>query len=107
MPFSIFQELQLGKLKSTSTSLHFADGSVKHPRGVVENVLIKVNKYYFPVDFIVLNMEENQEMPIILGWPFLATCRVTFDVNEGLPTLKVGKKKIHLSISRSTPCPRV
>lgn len=81
------------------------DELVKHLRRVAENVLVKVDKYYFPTNFIVLDMEVNQEIPIVLGWPFLATSRAKFDVKEGLPILRVAKKKICLSILRSTPCP--
>lgn len=71
---------------------------------MVENVIVKVDMYYFPTNFIVLDMEVNQEIPIVLGWTFLATCRAKFDVKEGLPIFRVGKKKICFSILRSTPC---
>lgn len=83
IPFSLFQELQFGELKSTSASLQLVDGSLKHPRGIIENMLVKVDKYYFPTDFIMLDMEVNQEITIIFGHPFLATCRAKFDVKKG------------------------
>ena len=54
-------------------TLQLADQSIKRPRGVVEDVLVKVGKFYFPVDFVMLEMEEDMEIPLILGQPFLAT----------------------------------
>ena len=59
------------------------DRSLKHPRGVIEDDLVKVDKFIFPADFIVLDMEEDKEIPIILGRPFLATDRAMIDVQRG------------------------
>jgi hypothetical protein len=71
LPYSIYVQLGLGELKLTSMTLQLADRSVKVPRGVVEDVLIKVDKFYFPVDFIVLDTEPvhnvGSQMPVILG----------------------------------------
>ncbi|KAL5578661.1 hypothetical protein UlMin_011103 [Ulmus minor] len=61
-------------------SLQLADRSIKHPRGIIEDVLVKVDKFIFPADFIVLDMEEDREIPLILGRPFLATGRTLIDV---------------------------
>ena len=61
-------------------SLQLADKSIKYPRGMIEDVLIKVDKFIFPVYFIVLDMEEDQDIPIILGRPFSATGRTLIDV---------------------------
>ena len=57
MPYSIYLQLGLGKLKPTIMTLQVADRSVKISRGIVEDVLIKVDSFYFPVDFVVLNTE--------------------------------------------------
>jgi len=80
MPLSVFRTLWLGEPKPTIVSLQLADRSIKYPRGVIENVLVKVNKLYFPTDFIVLHMEEDREVPLILGCPFLATGKTLIDV---------------------------
>ena len=80
MPFSIFRRLGLGEAHPTTVILQFADRSLKHPRGVIEYVLVKVDKFIFPTDFIVLNMEEDEEIPIILGKSFLVTGRAMIDV---------------------------
>ncbi|XP_062093623.1 uncharacterized protein LOC133799641 [Humulus lupulus] len=67
MPLSIFHKLKLGEARSTTVSLQMADRLVKHPHGVIENVLVKVDKFnLFPADFIFLDMEEDENIPIIL-----------------------------------------
>ena len=75
MLLSIFRRLGLGEARLTTVTLQLAYRSLKHPRGVIEDVLVKVDKFIFPVDFIVLDMEEDKEIAIILGRPFLATGR--------------------------------
>lgn len=67
MPLLVFRKLGLGEVSPTIVSLKLTDRSIKHPRGVVEDVLIKVDKFIFPANFIVLDMEEDQEIPLILG----------------------------------------
>ena len=80
MPLSIFRRLGLGEALLTIVTLQLADRSLKHPRWVIEDVLVKVDKFIFPTDFIVLDMEEDKEIPIILGRPFLVTGRAVIDV---------------------------
>ena len=80
MPLSIFKQLGLGKARPTTVTLQPTDRSLKHPRRVIEEVLVKVDKFIFPADFIVLDMEEDKEIPIILGRLFLATGRAMIDV---------------------------
>ncbi|KAL2461164.1 Uncharacterized protein Adt_44584 [Abeliophyllum distichum] len=83
------RRLGLGKVKATSVSLQLADRSIKYPRGVVEDVFIKVDKFFFPVDFIVLDIEEDRNMPVILGRPFLTTSRTLIDVEKCELSLRV------------------
>ncbi|KAL4597574.1 hypothetical protein ACB092_11G000200 [Castanea dentata] len=91
MPLSIFRKLGLGEVKPTTISLQLADRSIKYPRGVIEDVLVKVDKFIFPADFIVLDMDEDEEIPLILGRPFLATGRTLIDVQQGKLVLRVGE----------------
>ncbi|CAN6541458.1 unnamed protein product [Malus baccata var. baccata] len=84
-----FQKLGEGELKPTSVSLQLADRSVTYPLGILEDVIIKVDKFYLPSDFIVLDMEEDKEVPLILGRPFMATARTLIDVEAGTLTLRV------------------
>ena len=82
----------------TTVTLVLADRSLKHPRGVIEDVLVKVDKFIFPTNFIVLDMEEDKEIPIILGRPFLATGRATIDVQEGELKLRVQDDEVGFSV---------
>ncbi|XP_073120527.1 uncharacterized protein [Henckelia pumila] len=63
---SIFRKLGLGEPKSTRISLQLADRSIIYPTGVIEDVLMNVDKFIFPVNFVVLDMEEDLDMPLIL-----------------------------------------
>ena len=73
MPSSILNKLNIGALTPTSISLQMADRFIAFPRGILEDVLVKIDKYIFLVDFVVLDMGEDREVLIILGRPFLAT----------------------------------
>ena len=74
LPYSVYKQLGLGELKPTSIILFFTNRSIKIPRGLIEDVLVQVDKFYYPVDFIVLDTEptarEPNHVPIILGRPF-------------------------------------
>ena len=89
MPLSMFKRLKLGEPKSTTISLQLADRSYKHPRGIIENVLVKVCKFILPADFVILDMEEDDLVPIILGRPFLATGKAQINVQEGELKLRI------------------
>ena len=80
MPYSVFKKLGLGECKPTSVSLQLADRSITYPRGIVEDVLVKVDKFFLLADFINLDMEGDQEISLILGRPFLATGEALIDV---------------------------
>ncbi|XP_073269608.1 uncharacterized protein [Primulina huaijiensis] len=97
------KKLRLGKPKPTRMSLQLATGSVKFPRGVIEDVLVKVGKFIFPGDFVVLDMEEDRETPLILGRPFLATGNAVIDVQEGKSRLRVGVEEITFNDAMTDP----
>ena len=98
MPLSKFKCLGLGEARPTTVILQLVDMSLKHPRGVIEDVLVKVDKFIFPTDFIVLDMEEDKEIPIILGRPFLATGRAMIDVQRGELKLRVQKDEVKFNV---------
>ena len=83
MSLSIFKKLGLGEANPTTITLQLADRSLTHPQGIIEDMLVKVDKFIFQGDFIVLDMEEDKEVPIISGRPFLATSRALIDVQMG------------------------
>ncbi|XP_042059623.1 uncharacterized protein LOC121804150 [Salvia splendens] len=98
MPLSFFRKLKFGVLKPTTFTLQMADKSVKYPNGLLENVLVRVNDFIFPVDFVVLDMKEDPNVPLILGRPFLATGKALIDVTKGELTLRHGNKTVILSL---------
>ena len=89
MPLLIFKRLKLGEPKSTKISLQLADRSYQQPQGIIENFLVKVGKFILPADFVILDMEEDDLVPTILGIPFLATRKVKINVQEGELELRV------------------
>ena len=100
MPLLMFRRLGLSEARPTTVTLQLADRSLKHPKGVIEDVLIKVDKFIFPTYFIVLDMEEDEEIPIILGIPFLATSRALIDVKKGELTLRALEDEITFYVFR-------
>src|ERR1044072_9089925 len=88
MPLPMFERLVIGELKPTMMTLQLADRSLVKPWGVVEDILVKVGKFEFPVDFVVLDMVEDTKIPFILGRPFLATAKAKIDVAKGMISLK-------------------
>ncbi|XP_063948041.1 uncharacterized protein LOC135152139 [Daucus carota subsp. sativus] len=84
MPLSVFKKLGLPEPKPTNMSLQLADRSITYPRGIVEDVLVKVDKLIFPADFVILDFEEDKQIPIILGRPFLATGQTLIDVFDAM-----------------------
>ncbi|XP_021728310.1 uncharacterized protein LOC110695381 [Chenopodium quinoa] len=105
MPLSLCKRLSLGELKPTYISLQLADRSVKMPLGKLEDVPHRVGKLYIPVDFIVLDMDEDLNVPIILGRPFLATAGAIIDVKHEKLSLFVGKEKVELKLNQVMKCP--
>ncbi|XP_026378441.1 uncharacterized protein LOC113272863 [Papaver somniferum] len=96
------EQLGLGEMKPTPVTLQLADRSVKIPRGIVEDVLIKVNKFYFPVDFIVSDTQHVQNpdnhIPVILGRPFLATSNAIINCGNGVMKLYFGNMTMELNV---------
>nr|XP_009606504.1 uncharacterized protein LOC104100858 [Nicotiana tomentosiformis] len=87
-------EREIGSIKSVHVSLQLADQTTIIPEGIVKDVLVRVDKFVFPVDFIVVNMEENKEVPLILGRPFLASGRAIPDSQERQIMLRVGEERV-------------
>ncbi|KAI3451369.1 hypothetical protein Pfo_008034 [Paulownia fortunei] len=87
MPLSVFRKLGIGEVKPSTITLQLVDRSLTYLREVVEDVFIKVDKFIFPADFVVLDMEEDQEILLILGRPFLAVGRALIDVQHSELTL--------------------
>nr|GFB82802.1 transposon Ty3-I Gag-Pol polyprotein [Tanacetum cinerariifolium] len=88
MPLSIWKKLRLPTLNDTKTVLELADRTISKPTGVTENVFVKVGKFYFPANFVILNFVADPRVPLILGQPFLSTAHALIDIYEGEITLR-------------------
>ena len=98
MALLVFKRLGLGKVKPSTICLQLADRSFTYPWGVMEDVLVKVGKVILPVDFEVLDMEEDLDVPLILGRPFLATSGALIDLQSGDLTFHVNGEEMKLNI---------
>ena len=102
LPYSMYRKLGLGELKPTSITRSLADRSIKIPKGIVEDVLIQVDKFYYLVDFVVLDTEPvatgANYIPIILGRPFLATSNAIINCRNGVMQLTFGNMTLELNI---------
>ncbi|XP_059624851.1 uncharacterized protein LOC132268127 [Cornus florida] len=104
IPYSVYVQLGLNELKPTSVMLQLADRSIKTPKGMVKDILIKVDKFYFLVDFVVLDTEPvtnpTNHILIILGRPFLATVNATINRRSRVMDLSFGNMMVKLNVSQ-------
>ncbi|GJS21617.1 hypothetical protein Tco_0450249, partial [Tanacetum coccineum] len=84
MPFSTYTNLGLGVLSHTRLTIELADRTIKQLRGIVEKVLVRIGKFVFPIDFIILDIPKDDDVPLI----FLSTTHVKIDVFERKVTLR-------------------
>ena len=99
----MYDTCPLGELQPLFIELSLADGSVRRPHDVVEDVMVKVKKCYFLVDFIIVDMKSTKDftnIPIILGRPFLATAKVITDWGKGEVIFQVGDSTMKVSINK-------
>ncbi|XP_021985549.1 uncharacterized protein LOC110881659 [Helianthus annuus] len=97
---SLFNRLEYGKPHPTRMSIQLTDRLVKYPQGVIENLLVKVGEFVFLADFVILDMEEDTEISLILGRPFLTTARAMVDKSDGKLTFRVGQKVIKFEVGQ-------
>ncbi|KAL5554296.1 hypothetical protein UlMin_041697 [Ulmus minor] len=104
MPYSVYLQLGLGEIKPTTVVLQLADRSVRKSRGIVEDVLVQIDKFYYPVDFLVLDtiaiVNTESKIPLILGRPFLATANALINCRNGLMTLSFGNMTLEVNVFR-------
>ncbi|XP_073137151.1 uncharacterized protein [Henckelia pumila] len=93
-PGSFYVPCAISMMEPTTMSLKLADRSIKYPKGIVENVLLKVNEFIFPVDFVVLDMDDDRETSLILGRPFLAISRALIDIQQRELILRLNEKQV-------------
>nr|GFB20006.1 reverse transcriptase domain-containing protein [Tanacetum cinerariifolium] len=96
MPLSIWKKLRLPTLNDTKMVLELADRTISKPTGVAENMFVKVGKFYFPADFVVLDFIADPRVPLILGRPFLSTVHAIINVYEREIILRQDKQSLTL-----------
>ncbi|CAM8903156.1 unnamed protein product [Rhodiola kirilowii] len=105
IPYSLYEKIDMGELHPTTISLKLADRSSRVPNGVLRDVPIKVGKFFIPVDFYVLDMDSEQETPVILGTPFLNTVEAVIKCGEGSIELKIGNEKLKFFLKNAMKAP--
>ncbi|GJU76833.1 reverse transcriptase domain-containing protein [Tanacetum coccineum] len=102
MPLSIWKKLSLPELTPTRMTLELADRSITRPKGVAEDVFVKVGKFHFPTDFVVVDFEADPRVPLILGRSFLRTGRALIDVYGEEITLRVDNEAVTFNLNQTT-----
>ncbi|XP_070045094.1 uncharacterized protein [Nicotiana tomentosiformis] len=100
MPYSVFKTLGIGKPRPTSIRLQMTDRTMKRPLGVIEAILVRVDKFILPTDFVILDCEVDYEVPIIFVIPFLATGKALCDVKAGELIFRVDDEKLIFHVCR-------
>ena len=95
------KRLSLGELTPISMTLQMENRLMVQPEEILEYVLIKVRKFIFLVYFVVMNIEEDKQVLLLLGRPFLATGAALIDVKKEEPTLRVGDEAVHFHLNQS------
>ncbi|GKD42986.1 reverse transcriptase domain-containing protein [Tanacetum coccineum] len=102
MPLSVWKQLSLPELTTTRMTLELADRSTVHPKGVAEDVFVKVGKFYFSADFVVVDYDVDPRVPLILERPFLRTDRALIDVYGEELTLRVDDEAITFKVGQTS-----
>ena len=106
MPLSVVKRFSLGELTPTTMTLQMVDKILAQPEGILEYILIKVGKSIFSADFVVIDIEEDKQVLLLLGRPFLATGAALIDVKKGELTLRVGYEAVHFNMNQSLKQPK-
>ncbi|GJT07306.1 reverse transcriptase domain-containing protein [Tanacetum coccineum] len=106
MPLSIWKKLSLPDLTPTRMTLELADRSITHPKGLAEDIFVKVGNFHFPTDFVVVDFEADPRVPLILGRSFLRTSRALIDVYEGELVLRDGNEQITFHVNGTSKHPQ-
>nr|GFA56109.1 reverse transcriptase domain-containing protein [Tanacetum cinerariifolium] len=101
MPLSVWNKLFLPELSPTCMTLELADQSISHPVRVAEDVFVKVGRFHFPDDFVVVDFDAYPRVLLILGRSFLKIGLALIDVYEGELTLRVGNKVVTFNLDQT------
>lgn len=105
IPYSVYEKLGLGELQPANMTLQLADRSFRMPRGRIDDVLVKVDNGFFPVDFVILHIDSNlhkNNLPFILGRPFLATADATINNRTGVMDVSILNMRVKLNVFKTS-----
>ncbi|KHN44888.1 hypothetical protein glysoja_042918, partial [Glycine soja] len=106
MPLSMCRRFGNLKIDPTRMTLQLVDRSITRPYGVVEDVLVKVRHFTFPVDFVIMDIDEDTKIPLILGRPFMLTANCVVDMGNGSLELSIDNQKITFDLFKAIKYPR-
>ncbi|KAK9033670.1 hypothetical protein V6N11_049856 [Hibiscus sabdariffa] len=98
MPKSVSKKLGIREAKPTTVMMQLADHSFVQPEGKIEDILVRIDKFIFPADFLILGCEADENAPIILGRPFLSTSRATIDFDNDEIVFKVDNDQVKMKV---------
>ncbi|XP_075074788.1 uncharacterized protein LOC142162343 [Nicotiana tabacum] len=101
MPLDVYTKLGIGRARPTLMLMQLADRIVKRPTGILDDVLVQVGKFVFPADFVILDCQVDEEIPIILGRPFLAIGRALIDCETGELKMRLNDEEVIFNIQQS------
>ncbi|XP_050877652.1 uncharacterized protein LOC127081447 [Lathyrus oleraceus] len=107
MLLSMMRKLKYGEPKPTHMMLTLADRSIAYPYGILEDVMVKVDDLVFPIYFMILYMPEDSEIPLLLGRPFLGTCKAIIDVEMWELVLNFNNEKFVFNMFEALKAPNV
>ncbi|GKB89138.1 reverse transcriptase domain-containing protein [Tanacetum coccineum] len=106
MPLSIWKKLSLPELTPTRITLELADRSITHPKGVTEDIFVKVRNFHFPTNFVVVDFKDDPRVPLILRRSFLRTSRALIDVYKGELVLRDENEQITFHVNSTSKHPQ-
>ena len=106
IPLSMLRRIKEVEVRPTCITLQLVGRSIKRPYGIVEDLLVKVDKFLFLIDFVVMDIEEDVDVPLILGRPFMKTVKVIIDVDKGKLKVCVENGEVSFNVFEATKHPK-
>lgn len=106
IPLSVIRQICDLEMKNTRMTLQLAEKSITQPFGIIEDVLVKVEKFVFPINFVALNNEDDDDTPLVFGLTFMKTTRMMIDANDGIIKVRVQDEEVSFNIFETTYNPR-
>jgi hypothetical protein len=106
IPLSVIERIGGLDITRTRMTLQLADKSITRPSGIAEDVLVRVDKFVFPIDFVVMDIEEDDDVPLILGRSFIKTARMMIDSDDGIMKVRVQDEEVSFNLWEAMKHPK-